>query len=58
MALAQHGLDAGRDGDISSAIQSCERVLELLKDVVITGLSFNERIKKSAMDMHGRLKQQ
>jgi len=38
------------DGDINGAIQSCERVMELLKDVGITGLSFNERIKKSATD--------
>ena len=46
------------DGDINGAIQSCEQVMELLKDVEITGLSFNERIKKSAMDTLKRLKQQ
>jgi hypothetical protein len=46
------------DGDIHGAIQSCEQVIELLKGVGITGLSFNERIKKSAMDTLKRLKQQ
>jgi tetratricopeptide (TPR) repeat protein len=43
-------------GDINGAIQSCEKVMELLKDMEIKGLSFNERIKKSAMDALKRLK--
>ena len=34
------------NGDINGAIQSCEKVMELLKDLEIKGLSFNERIKK------------
>jgi len=47
-----------KDGDLNGAISSCEKVMELLKDVEITGLSFNERIKRSAMDTLKRLKQQ
>lgn len=44
------------DGDINGAIQSCEKVLELLKDIVDTGQSFDQRIKRSARDMLERLK--
>ena len=44
------------DGDIKGAIQSCEKVLELLKDTGNTGLSFDQRIKRSAKDMLERLK--
>jgi len=44
------------DGDINGAIQSCEKVLELLKDIEVTGLSFDQRIKRSAMETLKRLK--
>jgi len=44
------------DGDINGAIRSCEKALEILKDVEDTGLSFDQRIKRSASEMLERLK--
>jgi hypothetical protein len=44
------------DGNMNGAIQSCEKVLYLLKDLEGTSQSFDDRIKRSAQETMKRLK--
>lgn len=44
------------DGNMNAAIQSCQRVLDLLKNLDGTSQSFDDRIKRSAQETMKRLK--